>query len=95
MATFAAHSIAAGAGWWMAYREGDSLRFYPVLCFALIDDPDDPDERMIIGQSPEIALEGVEYHLANNFCGYFHETEFVVVGERLKKAAEDRAFAGR
>ena len=49
---------------------------------------------MIVGQTSDVIKLGVETKTADNFCGYFHESEFETVGNRLNKDAENRAFAG-
>ena len=87
-------ALSSGNGWWMAYKEGDQVHFWPVLSFAAIPDPEKPDHDIIVGQTSAVVVEGAEYEVGSNFAGYFHDSDFESIGKKLNAKAQDRLHSG-
>ena len=101
MSTWKIRSVAPAADWWAAYLESDgSQRFTPLAVFASISSIDeealgDPVEiHEVVGMDGSDLFSVSHAAEANNFRGYFHASEFEVIGESLKSNAQSRFKAG-
>ncbi len=77
-----------------SYNEKGEPEFDPVACFAVVTDPSDPDHDLIIGQTNSIAMDGGEFEELPNFAGYYHDSDFEVLGKKLNSAAFKRFKCG-
>ena len=94
-------SICPATGWWVGYKEIDgAANFRPLAVFAALQTPSiDEDEKEIFGEQI-VGLDAID--LANfgvadqseNFCGYYHESEFQTVGMVLTGVAQRRFNGG-
>ena len=94
-------SICPATGWWVGYKDPDgSATFHPLAVFAALQTPaQDEDNNDVLTE--EIvgmdALDLANFGVANqteNFCGYYHESDFETLGYVLTGRAEKRFNGG-
>ena len=95
-------SIAPASGWWAGFKGPDGERYFNRLAvFAAITFKTDPEMQEgkheiedVVGMDA-MDLANFSYSTENeNFHGYFHDSDFVIPGEELTKAAEERFEMG-
>jgi len=96
------NSVCPAAGWWAGFEDHDGTRhFHRLAVFASVTYSVDPKENEGSTEVDEVvgmdALDLANFGNsleANNFRGYYHDSDFLYLGTELSDAADQRFKKG-